>query len=127
MAALQSPFFGEKQNLLALVRKISKCEYPPIPANIYSQQLRLTVANCICANPARRFDARDVLAVAEHMHAHLSVKQLHNQQVQSAQVPSIRQPQQQQQIRRIQVPARSASGGGSVALPPLPTRQNTQL
>ncbi|KAL3123150.1 hypothetical protein niasHT_005083 [Heterodera trifolii] len=38
MAALQSPFFGEKQNLLALVRKISKCEYPPIPANIYSQQ-----------------------------------------------------------------------------------------
>jgi len=64
MAALQSPFFGEKQNLLALVRKISKCEYPPIPSNIYSQHLKLTVSNCICANPARRFDARDVLTVA---------------------------------------------------------------
>ncbi|CAK5036885.1 unnamed protein product [Meloidogyne enterolobii] len=66
MAALQSPFFGEKQNLLALVRKISKCEYPPIPSNIYSQHLKLTVSNCICANPARRFDARDVLTVAAY-------------------------------------------------------------
>jgi NIMA (never in mitosis gene a)-related kinase len=39
MAALQSPFFGEKQNLYALMRKIDKCEYPPIPSNIYSQQV----------------------------------------------------------------------------------------
>lgn len=45
MAALQSPFFGEKQNLYALMRKIDKCEYPPIPANIYSQQVQNNYLN----------------------------------------------------------------------------------
>jgi serine/threonine protein kinase len=39
MAALQSPFYAEKLNLYALVRKIEKCEYPPIPSNLYSQQV----------------------------------------------------------------------------------------
>lgn len=42
MAALQSPFYAEKLNLYALVRKIEKCEYPPIPSNLYSQQV------CFC-------------------------------------------------------------------------------
>jgi len=41
MAALQSPFFGEKMNLYALVRKIEKCEYPPVPANIYSSTVTI--------------------------------------------------------------------------------------
>ncbi|KAI1723378.1 protein kinase domain-containing protein [Ditylenchus destructor] len=70
MAALQSPFYGEKMNLYALVRKIEKCEYPPVPSNIYSQQMRLLISNCICNNPAKRFDAGQVLLVAERMNDH---------------------------------------------------------
>nr|CAD2122193.1 unnamed protein product [Meloidogyne enterolobii] len=127
MAALQSPFFGEKQNLLALVRKISKCEYPPIPSNIYSQHLKLTVSNCICANPARRFDARDVLTVAEHMHSHFSSISKSQQKIHSAPhlitnttTTTIRQPQP---VRRIQV----SSNRSPTTLPQLGGRQNTQL
>nr|CAD2202829.1 unnamed protein product [Meloidogyne enterolobii] len=125
MAALQSPFFGEKQNLLALVRKISKCEYPPIPSNIYSQHLKLTVSNCICANPARRFDARDVLTVAEHMHSHFSSISKSQQKIHSApqlitNTTTIRQPQP---VRRIQV----SSNRSPTTLPQLGGRQNTQL
>ncbi|CAK5078906.1 unnamed protein product [Meloidogyne enterolobii] len=125
MAALQSPFFGEKQNLLALVRKISKCEYPPIPSNIYSQHLKLTVSNCICANPARRFDARDVLTVAEHMHSHFSSISKSQQKIHSApqlitNTTTIRQPQP---VRRIQV----TSNRSPTTLPQLGGRQNTQL
>uniref|UniRef100_A0A914H3I1 NEK6-subfamily protein kinase n=1 Tax=Globodera rostochiensis TaxID=31243 RepID=A0A914H3I1_GLORO len=118
MAALQSPFFGEKQNLLALVRKISKCEYPPIPANIYSQQLRLTIANCICTNPARRFDAQDVLTVSEHMHSHFSA--LSKSAFNSVHgVTGFRSYNQTPMIRRFAPSANRCAGGGSVSLPPV--------
>jgi NIMA (never in mitosis gene a)-related kinase len=70
MAALQSPFYAEKLNLFALMRKIEKCEYPPIPSNLYSQQLRLLVSNCICSDPQMRFSAAQVCKVAERMNNH---------------------------------------------------------
>ncbi|CAA92169.2 Serine/threonine-protein kinase nekl-3 [Caenorhabditis elegans] len=72
MAALQSPFYGDKMNLYSLCKKIENCEYPPLPADIYSTQLRDLVSRCILPEASKRPETSEVLQVAEHMNNYFS-------------------------------------------------------
>jgi len=67
MAALYSPFYGEKMSFLVLAQNIEKCNYPPL-SDSYSRELRELVAQCIVPDPAKRPEASYLHTVAAQMH-----------------------------------------------------------
>ncbi|CAF3643907.1 unnamed protein product [Rotaria sordida] len=69
MAALRSPFYGENLNLVLLRKKILSLDYAPLPANIFSHELRHLVARCLVLDPEQRPDITEVNHIAQVMYA----------------------------------------------------------
>ena len=67
MAVFQSPFYGDKMTLMLLCRRIEKCDYPPLPTDLFTPELRQLVNLCIQAKPDDRPDSGQVLEVAIFM------------------------------------------------------------
>ncbi|KAF7632758.1 Protein kinase domain-containing protein [Meloidogyne graminicola] len=77
MAALKSPFFGEKENLSSLIQKIRSANFPPI-ADRFSPQLEYLIESCMNPNMEERPTACEVFNAAQHMN-NLWVKWLNEQ------------------------------------------------
>ena len=60
LALLRSPFEMEGANLYDVFQKISKGEFPPLPADAFSGPLRSLVARMLQIDPAKRPELEEV-------------------------------------------------------------------
>ncbi|XP_071439429.1 serine/threonine-protein kinase nekl-3-like [Hetaerina americana] len=67
MAALQSPFHSRQMNLSHIYQRIENVNYPPIPADLYSDELRGLIRVCLEKEMKKRPDSKQVHAIAEEM------------------------------------------------------------
>ncbi|KAI8800572.1 kinase-like domain-containing protein [Cladochytrium replicatum] len=67
LAALQSPFYGEKLTLFGLCQKIEKCEYTELEAGKWSEGLRGLVGRMVQGDPGKRPDVEEVFETARGM------------------------------------------------------------
>jgi len=74
LAALHSPFWGEKMTLIILCQKIDACDYPTKPLERYSTELRELVAACIVTNPEDRPSIHDILKIAKSKYLQLKAE-----------------------------------------------------
>jgi serine/threonine protein kinase len=74
LAALHSPFYAEKMNLAGLVKKIDDCDYPPLPSELYSKEMRDLISGMIVNDPEKRLDATKVYTIAKAMYEKTNAK-----------------------------------------------------
>jgi serine/threonine protein kinase len=65
LAALRSPFYGEKLSLVQLCKKIDDCDYPPLPGGGYSVELMNLIREMIVSLPDNRPTSDQVYAIAK--------------------------------------------------------------
>ncbi|XP_077507259.1 serine/threonine-protein kinase Nek7-like isoform X2 [Amblyomma americanum] len=68
LAALQCPFSSDTKNLVSLFKKIVASDYPPLPSNLYSDELRALVSVCMDPNLMKRRDMSYACTVATQMY-----------------------------------------------------------
>lgn len=64
MAALHSPFFGEKDNISSLVEKIQTADYPPLAEDHFSVQLVTLMDAMLNPMAVDRPNAREVYVIS---------------------------------------------------------------
>ncbi|KAK4019537.1 hypothetical protein OUZ56_001552 [Daphnia magna] len=76
MAALQPPFNCFKSNWNALRQNIERCEYPPLPSDRYSDDMRYLIGSCLQRAPTERPNALKVFRIAKTLHLQSSMDKI---------------------------------------------------
>jgi NIMA (never in mitosis gene a)-related kinase len=77
LAALRSPFHiaeHDQQNLFLLGQKITKGDYPALPARLYSVTLVELVQHCLASDPSDRPTMQSIAECAQAAHEHAATK-----------------------------------------------------